>query len=539
MVARSLWTAALSTAVGILSCLSIGAAESPAPIAHAINESLRGEVKATSAATGPVDDGVFLRRAHLDLVGCVPRPGEITAFLLDPAADKRAKLVNQLLDDPRFGKNWGRYFRDVIMYRKTEDRATIINNVLHDYLAKELNANSPWSKIATDMITASGDALEKGECGLIVAQQGQPEETVAEVSRIFMGVQISCAQCHDHPWDQWKREQFHELAAFFPRVASRLILTPDRRTITVVANDFPRGFGRGPANQRFSGTLEHYMPDLKNPESKGKEMKPVFFATGDSLTFGARDADRRGKLAEWMTKRENPYFAKAFANRLWGELCGEGFYEPLDDIGPDRECSAPRTCDKLAAAFAASNYDVKQLFRVIMATDLYQAESRPRREADQPPFQANVAQRLRSDVILDNLMAVIGFQVSDDATSGPNRPNLRNPRNAFATTFGYDPSQRRDEVSGSILQALAMMNGPQVNASINGNGLTELSRLLREIRDDNELVSELYLRTLGREPTATELKTCRDYIVKVNRRTEAFEDLQWSLINSTEFLYRK
>src|SRR5262249_23947659 len=122
----------------------------------------------------------------------------------------------------------------------------------------------PWSQLATEMITAEGDALEKGECGLIVAQQGQPEEVVAEVSRIFMGVQIQCAQCHDHPWDRWKREQFHELAAFFPRVASRVILGQDNRSVSVIATDTSMRFGGRPGNNnmRFRGTPEHYMPDL-------------------------------------------------------------------------------------------------------------------------------------------------------------------------------------------------------------------------------------------------------------------------------------
>ena len=534
------WLTIFSGILLALLMATCGWAKSPGETAAAADRILREEVQGTGTPAPKIDDQVFLRRVHLDIVGEIPRPGEITAFVLDPDPKKREKLVDKLLADPRFGRNWGRYWRDVIMYRKTENRSQIVAGVLLGYLQKELNSGSPWSKLATDMITATGDATEHGECALIVAQQGQPEETVAEISRIFLGVQISCAQCHDHPWDRWKREQFHELAAFFPRVSSRLILAPARLPSRGQAIDNSIGQGLKINNNRVRGTLEHHMPDLKDPDAKGKLMQPVLFATGDKLSTGTKDADRRDKLAEFITKKDNPFFGKAFVNRVWGELCGEGFYEPLDDIGPDRECSAPKTLDYLAAEVAEQNYDVKWLYRTLIATEQFQRQSQPRRNPDQPPFQANVAQRLRSDVVLDNLMGVLGFKLPDEVTTGvQGRLAQQNVRNVFGLTFGYDPSQRRDEISGSILQALAMMNSPNVNTAINGRFGTELSRILTTIKSDDGVIEELYLRTLGREPTQAEKGTCKTYLKEVNNRAEAFEDIQWSLINSTEFLYRQ
>lgn len=282
------------------------------------------------------------------------------------------------------------------------------------------------------------------------------------------------------------------------------------------------------------------MPDLKDPEAKGKLMQPVLFATGDKLSTGVKDSDRRGKLAEFITKKDNPYFAKAFVNRLWGELCGEGFYEPLDDIGPDRECSAPKTLEYLSQQFAAVNYDVKWLYRTLLATEQYQRAARPRRNPDEAPFQANVAQRLRADVVLDNLMAVLGFKLPEEPTSGiQGRLYQQNVRNIFNTVFGFDPSQRRDEISGSIIQGLAMMNSPNVNTAINGRFGTELSRILSATKSDDSVIEELYLRTLGREPSTAERATCKTYLKEVSNRVEAFEDIQWALINSTEFLYRQ
>lgn len=536
----------------LISCLGISlvgsaracrGAEAPAEVAAETNRRLQVEI-AVASPVPPVTDEVFLRRVYLDTVGQNPKPSDISAFLLDPDEDKRGKLIEKLLADERFGRNWSRYWRDVILFRKTEDRAQIIAKPLAEYFETQLNANAPWSKIATDLITASGDALENGACGLIIAQQGQPEDTVAEISRIFLGVQISCAQCHDHPTDRWKREEFHQLAAFFPRVASRVMLMPEKLTVSVVAQDFFPFRGRAMGNMRFRGTAEHFMSDLKDPQSRGTQMEPVLFATGDKLPVGTKDSERRSKLAEWITKPENPYFAKAFVNRIWGELCGEGFYEPLDDIGPDRECTAPQTIDYLASEFAKANYDVKWLYQTILATDLYQKESRDRRNPDQPPFQANVAQRLRADQLFDNLLAALGVPEPSGAMrpgmlAGPNRGRRGTPRLVFGVVFGYDPSERKDELVGSIPQALALMNSPGVNGVLRANGFTNLARIARTTADQKALVTQLYLRTLARPPKESELTTCLAYFEEVGNRSEAIEDLQWTLINSTEFLHRK
>ncbi len=531
---------------GIAKLAPPAAAESPAAAAARVDEILRQEVPAAApTAKAVIGDELYLRRVHLDVVGRLPSPEEITAFVLDPATDKRAKVVEKLLADERYGANWGRYWRDVIMYRKTEERAQIVAEPLLTYFETQLNANAPWSQIATDMITAVGDATENGACGLIIAQQGMPEEVTAEVSRIFLGVQISCAQCHDHPTDRWKREEFHQLAAFFPRIAARLILMPDRRDISVVANDNAPPRFRGPMNVRRFGTPEHHMPDLKNPQATGTLMEPVLFATGDKLPLGTRDADRRGTLAQWITAKDNPFFAKALVNRLWSELVGEGFYEPVDDIGPDRQASAPQTLEYLAGQFAASNYDVKRLLATILATKAYQMPSAARRNAEQPPFQANVSQRLRADVIYDNVLAVLGVRDQQPQRGGmyggPGRFR-GGPRGAFAAVFGFDPSERREEIQTSIPQSLVLMNSPNINSAIRAGGFgfaqSTLSRLVRDIEDNQDLVTEIYLRTLARQPSREEKQTCLTFVEQAGSRGEAFEDIQWSLINSTEFLHR-
>ena len=201
---------------------------------------VKGGGSSTEAPAKPADDETFLRRASMDLIGQPPTPAEITKFVLDPSTDKRTKLVDRLLATSQFGENWGRYWRDVIMYRRSEDRSLLASPALTEYLTEQLNKDTPWDKIATAFITATGDVRENGAAGLIAAQFGQTPEVTAEVSRIFLGIEIQCANCHNHPTDRWKRTQFHELAAFFPRIGMQPVNKGDagQRSFAVVGVEF-------------------------------------------------------------------------------------------------------------------------------------------------------------------------------------------------------------------------------------------------------------------------------------------------------------
>lgn len=510
-----------------------------AEVDRLLTEEVLNDLPAGQSLAPTTGGQAFLRRACLDLVGELPLPGDITAFCLDASPDKRAKLIERLLADERFGRNWGRYWRDVILYRRSADQALFAAGSLESYLIERFGGRPHWNEIARSFLTAQGDAYEKGETGLFLAHLADPVQVAAEASRIFLGIQIQCAQCHDHPTDRWKRQQFHELVAFFPRVSLRRRPTQPP-SFEVASFDFgPQR--RRPMMMTGQGSLEHHMPDLKDPTSEGTVMTPVFFATGQKLSTGVTDNERRTSVAEWFTSPDNPWFARAFVNRIWAELVGEGFYEPIDDLGPDRQASAPHTLDYLCQQFVAHDYDVKWLFEAIANTTAYQRESRPRRLPDQVPFAANVAYRLRADELLDSLSLAVGVTFDRGPQNGPRPgPGFRGgPRFQFAQQFGYDPSVRRDEVTSTIPQALMMMNSPLVNGRYSGrqaNGV--LGKLLASSADDEAVSVELYLRCLAREPSDAELAVCLDHLKTTANRAEAFEDVFWSLINSEEFLYR-
>ena len=515
-------------------------------VAQQVDRLLAEELFSERTKLAPrTSDATYLRRVWLDLVGDIPTPEHLTAFLLDPSDEKRQQVVHSLLAHPQFGQNWARYWRDAILARRKEDRSMIVSNTLVTMLSDDLNSGKTWDKVADKFITSLGDVQENGATAIMLAQEGSTEESTAEISRLFLGIQIQCAQCHDHPYDRWKREQFHELAAFFPRTAVRQIKTPQRRSFAIFANDRPDRGGQPSNNLNRRGNAEHYMPNLDDPKAAGTKMQPRFFLTGAEIPFGTSDKERRKTIAEWFTNSE--WFATAYVNRMWAELVGEGFYEPIDDIGPDRTPTAPKAIAYLSEQFAKSGHDPKWLYEVICQTDAYQRESRPRRLSTSTPFTANVAQRLRGDQLFNSLLTTLEIEETKmrpivNATGGRGYRGAFAPRMSFNSAFGFDPSVPRETITGSIPQALALMNTPQMNRAISVGSKrqpTSLGKLIASIEDDRALTSELYLRTVCREPTTEELDYIDAYLPSAGSRAEAYEDLLWTLINSVEYIHRK
>jgi hypothetical protein len=299
-----------------------------------------------------------------------------------------------------------------------------------------------------------------------------------------------------------------------------------------------------PPNNAQRQSSEYYMPDLANPSSRGKRIDPVFFVSKTESKSGLRDQDRRAELAEVLTAKDNPWFAKALVNRIWGELLGEGFYMPIDDIGPEREASFPDVLNLLSSGFTANDYDLQWLFRTIVNTQAYQRQIRARDASDVSlPFASAAPTRLRSDQLYSALTGVLGL-----AETGNSRPQrggggmYRRPqsgRGQFAALFGFDPSTPQADITGSVPQALFLMNSPLINNGVRGQGNTRLGRILEKFDDNEDALSELYLLVLSREPSTRESKIAKEYLDEVGNRREAFEDLMWSLLNSSEFLSKR
>jgi hypothetical protein len=493
-----------------------------------------------------VGDEAFVRRVYLDVAGKLPTPEQIEGFCAESAPDKRARLVEALLASPDYARNWARYWRDVFQFHASNTNPIQVRfPVLEDWLADQLARNAPWDEVATALITASGRNDTSGPANFLMAHSAQPVELAGEVSRVFMGVQIQCAQCHDHPTDPWTRQQFHEFAAFFAGLRQPRQVTPP-------------GQGQVPVFEVNVQRFPRYtMPDLKDPQTQ-IPVPPRFFlaSTEPPLASGLTTDQRRALAASFVTGQDNPWFARAFVNRIWYALIGAGFYNPVDDLGPTRSANAPEILETLASQWQQGGYDVRWLFRTILNTRTYQREVRSFGSPNQALFASNCPVRLRSDQLLNALAQALDLPL-DNPPGGPRmgaragqgganplamlyRQRLFNPRALFGVVFGVDPSTPNEDVLGTIPQALYLMNNPQLNRAINGSVKeTVLGRILADNADDDAALEALYLRVLARRPSAREVEVCAGYRARVGNRTEAFEDILWNLINSTEFMSRR
>jgi hypothetical protein len=478
-------------------------------------------------------DEQFLRRVTLDLTGQLPMPADVAEFVSDSDPRKRAKLIDKLLESDEYPRHWAHYWREVMSARLTDRRSLVLVRAFDGWLFDQLKRNEGWDKVVQAMITAEGSARfddegKNGAAFFLAAHRGNDaaNERAAETSRVFLGIQIQCAQCHDHPSDQWKRVQFHELAAYFARLNERP-LREDGKLVGFRLISMARG--------------EHEMPSKEDPK-KAFRTEPRFL-DGKGPGANATDQDRRRALASAIVQKSNYWFAAAYVNRIWGDLMGQSFYQPVDDMGPKKEAVFAPVLTRLTGAFRANNYDVKQLFRDIMNSDTYQRQIRLSGSSDQHlHFAAAYPTRLPSDSLWQSLVNVLGALGVDARPEklGAKRPYQQGGfESLFKEEFGFDPSLKADEVEGSVTQALFMMNNPVLHQRMRVAGTNLLTRILKSYPQDDEALRILYLRTLARTPTDREVQKCRSYIAETGRRIEAFEDILWSLLNSTEFLTKR
>ena len=405
---------------------------------------------------------------------------------------------------------------------------------LEKWLYDQFRARRSWAAIAHDLLTAGGeyklsDPTVGGPLGFLMNHTSDTEIARAnDTARVFLGMNIQCAQCHDAPEHVWKRQQFHELAAFFGRLSYK---------VNVNAKN----------NYNFITALvvkdkgEYLTPDAYDAKIT-TPTPPRFFLTGQSLPADASDQERRQALADCVTSGENYYFAAALVNRVWGRLLGQPFTQAVEDLGPIQEVTYPQVLLRLAASVRATGFDIRALYRVVMNSQAYQRQSRqPESNGRHLHFAACCPTPIRPDDLWSELTSILGPTNGDQFLAKksplPLMPHL-SLKELFDQTFGFDPALAAQEVETTVPQALFLMNNPMLQANIQATGETLLASILKEYPDNKAAVSRLYLRALGRHPSPRELQTCLEHIQEAGDRGKAFEDLQWVLVNSTEFRTR-
>jgi hypothetical protein len=499
-----------------------------AEVARRVDDALN-QARDSSPLPPLTDDVTFLRRVSLDLTGQPPTPAEVAAFRGDTEPERRAKLIDRLLHSDAHAVNWGRYWRDVLTYHTPASGNYLRWQSFDRWLTDQVRNNRPWGEVVAALVTATGINDETPPVNYLTSQFGNQIEIAATTSRVFLGVELQCAQCHDAKNEPWKREQFHEFVAFFGR--AKLVQHKD---VT----------GRGtPYAIEGRAVGQHFMPDKKDP----KRLIPMTprFLTGEALSPDAPDGERRAALARLLTSPKNPYFARAHVNRLWTTLMGWGFYPTLNDLGNDNPPRYAAVLDLLAAEWTATGYDMRWLLSTIVSTQAYQRQLQPRPDPDALTPVAVCPSRLRPEQIFDALVGALGFDENDRtipapaASSAPAVARHTGSRHMVYQAFKVNPSLPPDEVQGTIPQALLMMNSALVNTYVSAQGKTFLAEALAKGISDDDILKALYQRALSRSPRPQELDTCRRYLTRVGDRREALEDIFWTLINSTEFLTRR
>ncbi|HEY7152373.1 MAG TPA: DUF1549 and DUF1553 domain-containing protein [Gemmataceae bacterium] len=454
-------------------------------------------------------DAEFLRRVYLDLHGVVPTREQAARFLADTRIDRRARLVEALLDDSRYGEHLADVWQGYLISPLADDRRVRANQ-LRRWLAECFNSKT-WDHITTDLLTATGKMEENP--AVIYLFEGRLPRNVVDLtdltSRYFLGVRLSCAQCHDHPFVSWKQRDFWGMAAFFTQVQ-----TPGKpkRVYQVGIKDYP----------------ELTLDSLKNGAPDGFLSCPPTFLGRDSPPAD-RQTTNRAALAAWLTSAKNPYFARAMANRTWWRLFGRGLVNPVDDMHAANEASHPELLDLLAQRFAESGFDHKFLTRAIVSSRAYQRTSRAGDALDRQAalFGRMSVKVLSAGPLYDSLVAILGSPVRKPG-GGPQR----DARAEFVQFFSDDGDPDPTAYRRGIPHLLRQMNSDQF-AGRNVSAL--VARLARRGRSADEVAGDLVLTILSRRPTADEQKLFRAHAARAESLETAARELAWALLMTSEF----
>lgn len=492
-------------------------------------------------------DGEFCRRVYIDIIGRIPTYDEIVAFLGSKEADKRIRLVDDLLARPDYGQHWATIWTNLSVARSDASQLAINFHraPFHQWLANRLNANNGWDRIVTAMLTAEGPLQEVPAAAFLLSYSGnnlqpQPERIAGAAAELFLGIQLKCAECHNHrgshPVNEWKHSDFWAMAAFFGRLRNQAAAKDNGVTAKTILTEQDVPKGKDLRDNTFApprpilpgGRLE--VPDPGNSTRFLSKPVKARFLEAEEPNLPA-DGPYRPELAAWLTAPRNPYFARSLVNRLWGHFFGRGLVNPIDEMHKNNPPSHPQLLQQLSEEFVASGFDLKHLIRGLVNSNAYQRTSRvvPGNAKDSQWVSHMRVKPLRPEVVFDSLQVVTKGSGYGPPPAGA-KGGSRSPRDEFAQFFGSKQwSNDATEMIYGVPQFLRLMNV--------GDGGPVLARLVKEAGNSREKVIEnLYLAALTRRPTPVEMATMLDYVRQAPNAATAYNEIYWALLNSAEFL---
>lgn len=485
-----------------------------AGLAKVIDQGVNAKLAAEKLTpSGRCDDAEFLRRVYLDLVGKVPTAEQAAKFLASTEPDKRAKLIDELLASPDYGVHLTDLWTSLMLPRNSDNRR-LVPEPLVQWLTKQFNENKPWDKLVSEMLTATGTQEENPAVTYFLANNTVDKMTDS-VGKIFMGLQLQCAQCHPHPFTEWTQKQYWETAAYFMRVQTG--------NLNQAAKN-----GTSPGVQEVAK-----MKQGKNALPESAKIVPPKALDGTAPAVKGTEP-LRPHLAGWLCTPENRFFSKALVNRVWAQLFARGFVNPIDDIRDENDPSHPELFKTVSAQFAANGFDLKYLYKAICLSETYQRTSKPNESnrGSDPTLLARMnIKTLSPEQLYDSLQVVLGGERAgkgERPKAAPRGP-ATGGKAGFVNFFNLDENWDPMEFQAGIPQVLRLMNSAQMNNPARAAELTKAAK------SPTEAVEALYLTALSRKPTEVETQRTLAHVKTVGDARQAYADLLWVLVNTSEF----
>ena len=485
------------------------------------------------------NDGEWIRRVYLDIVGHIPPVEDVERFLDDTSEDKRSRLIDKLLDDQDYVRNWTTIWSNLLIGR-SEDRG-VDRPALQKFLRESFARNRPWNEIVSELVAAEGRSDENGATNFLLAHlNDQATPATAITARIFMGVQVQCTQCHSHPHNNFKQNQFWELNSFFKQT-----VRVDRRRPNEQGG---MQFSHAELTSKPVGGATFY-------ENRLGVMQAAYPRFNEVAVDPEENVNRRAVLARLMTTGEKPLIAEAIVNRIWKHFCGYGFTRVVDDLGPHNPATHPALFDRLAREFVKSGYDLKQLCRWICNTEVYQLSSRfNATNADDDPasgtdplFSRMYVKPMTAEQLYDSMIIATRAHFTAGSDWMAAEKMRREWLQQFVIAFETDENDESTNFDGTITQALMMMNGELVEKALSDSHGTYLDEIVRQNGSDVEKIRKLCLSAIARYPSSRELAAVRKLLRERSAgrprgnsvetaRTEGLQDVFWAYLNSNEFI---
>ncbi len=472
-------------------------------------------------------DEEFLRRATLDLTGLPPTPEEYAAFMADKSEDKRTKLVDTLLAKDEFADVWATKWAEIL--KITTDNGNQFGTdrkaafAYYDWIREQMRKNVPVDKFVRAQLASTGSTFDEPASNLYtMLPQGQydPKAVAQDIAQVFTGMRIQCAQCHNHPFDRWTQNDYYSFVSFFTGVKRKVGAESREMFVWDDPNAAP---------------AKHLLDNRP---------MPARFLGGDAPDVTGKDP--RVALAEWLTSKDNTMFRQNIANRVWGHFMGRGIVEPVDDVRISNPPSNRELLEELGKRLAGYDYDIKKLVRDICLSRTYQLSSAPNatNKDDDSQFSHAKLRRLRADVLLDAIDTATETKTNFGSYPAGLRAmqlyeGTKRSGNYFLKTFGISS---RDSVNVSetrleptLSQALHLINGDTLEGKLRNSPV--VADLLKENKKPDEIFDALYVRALGRKPSAEEEQKLKVLVAGKETDRKAYDDIFWALLNSTEFSF--